>query len=413
MRGIAELAELPEHVGQLVAALAAAHVHDHVRVAPLRDLLEQDRLAGTEAAGHRAAAALDHREQHVDHALPGEQRRAGRQPLTVGPRAADRPRGGQPDVGAGDGGDHRVARHRPRLAYLLDRAAEPGRHQHPVADPARGGRRAKALALADGRARRHLRREVELSSPPVPNSCPGSSQAGAPLSGRSSPSNTPPSRCGPSRADSGSPSERGRIARREAAGVLVRLHSRHVAADGDGLTGQPARAELDDVVHRHPGQPGHFHQRPVHPHDPREFLACLGRSPLMVPTASSPWSPSASRPRRASLGSEQSTMTWPDRARTPPSGRAVTVASGPAARRGQDGEPLEQQPRSQDRHAARRLARGSGGATRRRPRAERRARSPVPAPGHGCARRRRAVPPPPGPAPRRRVRRARRPAAPG
>ena len=74
---IAEPGEFAQHVGQLVAAFAAADVHDHVRVAPLRDLLQQHGLAGAEPAGHGAAAALGDREQHVDHPLPGDQRRPG------------------------------------------------------------------------------------------------------------------------------------------------------------------------------------------------------------------------------------------------------------------------------------------------------------------------------------------------
>ena len=52
---VGQLGELAEHVGQLVAALAAADVDDHVGVAPLGDLLQQHRLAGAEPAGHRGA----------------------------------------------------------------------------------------------------------------------------------------------------------------------------------------------------------------------------------------------------------------------------------------------------------------------------------------------------------------------
>ena len=50
---VRELGQLGEHVGHLVAALAAADVDDHVGVAPLGDLLQQHGLAGAEAARAR------------------------------------------------------------------------------------------------------------------------------------------------------------------------------------------------------------------------------------------------------------------------------------------------------------------------------------------------------------------------
>ena len=52
MRGSSSDRQLPEHVGHLVPALAAADVDDHVGVAPLGDLLQEHGLAGAEAAGH-------------------------------------------------------------------------------------------------------------------------------------------------------------------------------------------------------------------------------------------------------------------------------------------------------------------------------------------------------------------------
>ena len=81
---ILELGQLVEDVGHLVAALAAADVDDHVGVAPLGDLLQQDGLAGAEAAGHGGAAAAGDREEQVEHALAGDQRHVGAQPLAYG-----------------------------------------------------------------------------------------------------------------------------------------------------------------------------------------------------------------------------------------------------------------------------------------------------------------------------------------
>src|SRR6516165_3293132 len=121
---------------------------------------------------------------------------------------------------------------------------------------------------------------------------------------------------------------------RKAAGVLVSLDSRDIAADGDGLAGQQLLAEFDDVVHRHPGEVSDLHQRAVHPDDPRGAIAGLpDRRVPRIHGVHNPRtrSPSASTARTASRGSEQSTTTWLDRATRPPPGATVIVASGPAA----------------------------------------------------------------------------------
>ena len=140
---VVELGQLGEHVGHLVAALAAADVDDHVGVAPLGDLLQQHGLAGAEPARHRGGAAPGDREQHVEHPLPGEQRRAAVQPLAVRPRpphrpgrrSAARPRRTTVAIVASSGD-------RPgRRAAPSTGPGQPGRHQHPVADPAGHGHR--------------------------------------------------------------------------------------------------------------------------------------------------------------------------------------------------------------------------------------------------------------------------------
>ena len=66
---VGELRELVEHLGHLVAALAAADVDDHVGLGVLRERLLDDRLAGAEAAGHGDRAALGDREEEVEDAL--------------------------------------------------------------------------------------------------------------------------------------------------------------------------------------------------------------------------------------------------------------------------------------------------------------------------------------------------------
>ncbi len=74
---IHELGELSEDVCQLVAALAAADVDDHVRVAPLRDRVLEHRLAGSEAAGDGCRASPRQRVQEVENAQAGDQRLGG------------------------------------------------------------------------------------------------------------------------------------------------------------------------------------------------------------------------------------------------------------------------------------------------------------------------------------------------
>ena len=57
-----ERGELLEHLGELVAALAAADVDDHVGVGPLRQRLLEHGLAGAEAAGDGGGSATSDRE---------------------------------------------------------------------------------------------------------------------------------------------------------------------------------------------------------------------------------------------------------------------------------------------------------------------------------------------------------------
>ena len=78
---IDERGELLEHLGQLVAALAAGDVDDDVGVCPFRERLLEHGLAGAEPAGDRGGAAAGDREQDVDRALAGDQRRRRVEPV--------------------------------------------------------------------------------------------------------------------------------------------------------------------------------------------------------------------------------------------------------------------------------------------------------------------------------------------
>ena len=91
VRGSVEQREFLEHARHLVAALAAAEIDDDVGVAALRERFEEHRLAGAEAAGHRGLAALRDREERIDDALAGDERRERRQPPRDRARHAHRP----------------------------------------------------------------------------------------------------------------------------------------------------------------------------------------------------------------------------------------------------------------------------------------------------------------------------------
>ena len=145
---IGEPRELVEHLGQLVAALAARDVDDHVRVPPLRERLLEHGLAGAEPARDRRGAASGEREERVDRPLSRDERRVEREP-----------------AGGGAGGAHGPAReHRQRLAVdpddrlvdarttgadLRDRAGDAGRDEDAVRERNRLLRRCRARLRAD------------------------------------------------------------------------------------------------------------------------------------------------------------------------------------------------------------------------------------------------------------------------
>ena len=74
---VLQLGELHQHVGHLIAALAAADVDHDVHVGPLRQLVLHDGLARAEGAGNGRGAALGDGEERVDDALAGVHRARG------------------------------------------------------------------------------------------------------------------------------------------------------------------------------------------------------------------------------------------------------------------------------------------------------------------------------------------------
>eukprot|EP00053_Salpingoeca_punica_P023409 m.9950 g.9950 ORF g.9950 m.9950 type:complete len:683 (-) comp5100_c0_seq1:47-2095(-) len=83
--------EVLEHLGHLVAALAAADVDDNVRVGVLGERLRNDSLAAAKGAGNGRGAALHAREEGVEDALAGQQRVVGGELLRGGAHLAHGP----------------------------------------------------------------------------------------------------------------------------------------------------------------------------------------------------------------------------------------------------------------------------------------------------------------------------------
>ena len=88
---IDQAGEFLEHLGHLVAALAAADIDDDVGVAPFGELVLGHGLAGAETAGNRRRTALCQGKHGVQNPLPRDQRLGGRKTLGDGTGYADGP----------------------------------------------------------------------------------------------------------------------------------------------------------------------------------------------------------------------------------------------------------------------------------------------------------------------------------
>ena len=232
-------------------------------------------LAGAEAAGHRGGAAAGDRVEQVEHPLAGQQRGPRVEPL------GDRPRAGAP---ASD--------------ETRGRPTPPTRATGSVPDTGPAARTAATVPQPPGGT------STRCGSGPAPSTVPSSRTlvevgAGTPgssptsarsagraagpaarclparpashraqpgpavASGRSSPSNTPPSRPGPEpRRTAARPSRRA-----GAPGARPPVYSYAwagaTAVQGDDLPEQPQRTELDQLGHRGAGQALDVDQRPV------------------------------------------------------------------------------------------------------------------------------------------------------
>ena len=310
-----------QDVGQLVAALPAGDVHDHVRIAPLRDLLEHHGLAGAEAARHRSRAAMRDRVEQVEHALPGDQLHVGLEPLAVRPRRAHGPALQERDLRPVDAGDRLLDRVRARGRDPIERPFHSGRHEHPVLDGRRlrnraeqatggdgatgcgGGRELPAPVsrqrLTHGAAGEEIRRGCERAQHAVEDAA---EQAGPQLRRERQPT-----------APDG-------LSGSQPARVLVDLDGRAVAIHRDDLARQASLADRDDLEHAGSVHPRRLHHRAV---DAEHAAGHAHSDSTSVPSSSSR--------RSTSAGSVESIIRCPSRAITPPTsaGSRSIVASGP------------------------------------------------------------------------------------
>ena len=89
--GVFQLGEFPQHVGHLIAPLAAADINHDFHIGPFGQLMLYHGLAGAEGTGYRGGAAFGDGEQGVDNPLPRHHRRSGRGLLFVGTAHTNRP----------------------------------------------------------------------------------------------------------------------------------------------------------------------------------------------------------------------------------------------------------------------------------------------------------------------------------
>ncbi|CAN4010611.1 DNA topoisomerase, partial [Dysosmobacter welbionis] len=274
--GVLQLRELPEHVGHLVAPLAAADVDHDVHIRPLGQLVLHHSLAGAEGPGHGGGAALGNGEQGVNDPLAGAQRPLGGIFVLVGPPDPDRPllhhgqghvlplvsaqgghgllhgEGAAPDVRDGAaqiGGHHDLVEHHRRLRHGADHVAA----LHLRAGGDRGGEVPLLLPVqgrdlhAPGDVGAHLLHD--LLQRPLDAVIDAFDHAGAQLHAH-----------GSAGGDHLRP-------RSQAGGLLVHLDGGGVPLHRQNLADQPLGADADHVGHIGVRQARGHHQRSGYLHN--------------------------------------------------------------------------------------------------------------------------------------------------
>ena len=141
-----QFGEFLQNLAHLVAAFAAAHIHNDVGVAPLGELMLRHGFAGAESARDGCRAALGDREKRVNDTLAGDQGQRRLQTLLYGAGCTNRPLLAQGQV-------MRVAvfiaQHRNDVMNFVVAVRFHGLHH------AAQGRRHHEAVLNDGRFRTH------------------------------------------------------------------------------------------------------------------------------------------------------------------------------------------------------------------------------------------------------------------
>ena len=283
---ILQLRELAQHLGHLVAALAAADVHDDVRVRPLRQRLLRHRLARAKPARYRRGAALRYREERIDHPQTRQQRTRQRLTLTHRTRTAQRPvREHRQLTTAAVRLLHHAQRLLARVLAGLNQRHYPTRdtrlHHHPVKH------RQRLLDFAVHRPTAHLvahlQQRLERPAPLHIQTLRlvAALQHRARRLGQALQRTLDAVVDGPQQPRAQAHGQRTpravhRLARMQAARVLVHLDCRQpLAANPDDLAYQTQLADLDHLEHPRALHVAGLDDRAVHPRDATHILSCL------------------------------------------------------------------------------------------------------------------------------------------
>ncbi len=289
-----EARKIVEHVGHLVAALTATYVHDDIGIAPLRDLLQEHRLAGPETAGNGRGAPPRNRVQQVEHALPRGERLGLVEAGAKRPPLAHRPQLHERDLVAGHDRDRLVVVVPAGRRDRVDAAADPWGDEQPVLESGALDHDAEYVAIGDGVADGDSRPELPL---PV-----GGSGHAARTQERFGRDEWSQQAVEDAAEQTGAEPGRQRVvqvasrrARGEAARVLVDLRGRALAPHPDDFARQAQVADLHEIEQRDAVESVDLHERAVDTRDAGGAGAHVSNSSIGLPRSANA--------RRASAGS--------------------------------------------------------------------------------------------------------------
>ena len=266
---IAQRGEIVEHFRHLVAALAAADIHDDVRCAVLRERLLEHGLARAKAAGHCDRTAFGNREEKVQHSLPGQKRTRHFHARAHGPRPPHRPVLHHSNRPAGIELDYGVSDRKVALVHGADDPGASRRHEHLQHESAAFLDRAEHVARGNTKADSTLRPEMETLGP-IERGC---GRAGFDAVARQI---REPSQRPADAVDHAAEQPRtefdcqrmalsnDRLSHADACGLFEDLHCRDVSSDAEYFAEQLPHADADELVQRNAGEPTRLGQGAHH-----------------------------------------------------------------------------------------------------------------------------------------------------